>query len=91
MSSSELTAATGNISIDCKEAILHYLKSAQLYAYGTGILTDAFSKEPVSKVERYNNSYSDGEYEWYDSEIYHFEKYNLKLNNDFIQHVLNRP
>lgn len=32
--------------------------------------------------------YSDGKYEWNSAEIMYFEKYNLKLNDDFIQHVL---
>ena len=48
-----------------------------------------YSKD-ITKEQFYkaNNAHSDGVYQWYEDEIYHFEKYNLKLNDDFIQHVL---
>lgn len=35
-------------------------------------------------------SYHDNRFYWDDREIYYFEKYNLKLNDDFIQYVLSR-
>lgn len=35
-------------------------------------------------------SYNDGVYYWTNEEIYLFEKYDLKLNNDFIFHVLRK-
>lgn len=34
-------------------------------------------------------AYNDGKYSWSSTLVYHFEKYNLKLDDDFIQHVLN--
>jgi hypothetical protein len=35
------------------------------------------------------NLYTDGIYEWDDEEIYHFEHYNMKLDDEFIKHILN--
>ncbi len=32
--------------------------------------------------------YTDGVYRWTNEEIYHFEKYGLRLNDDFISYVL---
>lgn len=34
--------------------------------------------------------YEDGEYKWNSSEAYHFEKYDLALFDEFIQHVLEK-
>ena len=35
-----------------------------------------------------NLDYESGDYYWNTSDIYHFEKYDLKLNDDFVQYVL---
>ena len=43
--------------------------------------------------ERFKDSikrYSDGNYYWTNEEVYHFKKYDLKLNDDFISYVLNQ-
>ena len=34
--------------------------------------------------------YTDGEYDWCDFLIYHIEKYNVKLPNDFLEHIIKR-
>lgn len=34
------------------------------------------------------NEYTDGTYIWFESWKYYFKKYDLKLNDDFIQYVL---
>lgn len=75
-------------AIENKERIIAYLRNAPISAYTSAQVFDIVSGEmlPIS-----DNARSDGTYTWYESEIYHFEKYNLKLNDDFIQHVLNRP
>lgn len=36
-----------------------------------------------------NNSFSDGEYKWSDSNIYHFKKYNIPLSAEFIVYFIN--
>ncbi len=68
-----------------KEKVLNYLKSAPkagircqtLYDYVEGVLLS-----PAVWA------HSDGEYRWNDEEIYHFEKYNMILNIDFLKKVL---
>ena len=49
--------------------------------------TDYISGEKLSdSVTRFN----DGEYCWTSEEIYHFEKYDLKLNDDVIRYILSK-
>jgi hypothetical protein len=43
-------------------------------------------KQLIGSVE----TIDDGAYYWTSEEIYHFEKYDLKLNTDFIDHVLSK-
>lgn len=69
-----------------KEDILDYLK-------GKGVLKacgpDYFEDKVTGKrIEMSPNAYTDGVYVWYLDELYHFEHYNLKLNDDFIEYVL---
>lgn len=87
-SAAELKAMTSNEEIPDKYKVLDYLKSFGKYAYTTQHAIDMVTGE---KLDFINDLRTDGVYSWSDSEIYHFEKYNLKLNEDFIQHVLNRP
>ena len=68
-----------------KKSMLQYLKSFEQCAFTSEPVKDIYSKEIVVGAD---NARSDGVYRWYESEIYHFEKYNLKINDDFIQHVL---
>ncbi|MGN1457590.1 MAG: hypothetical protein ACI4XP_06515 [Acutalibacteraceae bacterium] len=71
-----------------KAKILEYMKSiSEPYACTTQPVVDVFTNEELEFVD---NGFSDGVYLWYKSEIYHFEKYNLKLNDDFIEYVLNK-
>ena len=71
-----------------KEIILRYFK---LHNSETAIIicasTDYISGEKLSdSVTRFN----DGEYCWTSEEIYHFEKYDLKLNDDVIRYILSK-
>lgn len=68
-----------------KEKILLYLKQFEPCAFTSEPVRDLFNGKIVLDA---NNGFSDGEYRWYASEIYHFEQYNLSLNDDFIEHVL---
>lgn len=70
-----------------KTAILEYLKKNEAEAVQARSMTDYISGTPLhDSVE----CFTDGKFFWTSEEIYHFEKYNLKLNDDFIQYVLNR-
>lgn len=71
-----------------KAEILSFMKNAPVVACTSMPVYDKLTGEEVCSG---NNAHSDGKYTWYESDIYHFEKYNLKLNDDFIEYVLNRP
>lgn len=74
-------------SITDKDKILNYMKSFQPILFTSAPVTDVFTNVEVKVAD---NGYTDNEYTWYESEIYYFEKYNLKLNDDFIEYVLNK-
>ena len=86
MSEEEFNSACSR-EIPNKAAILQYLKSFEPEGYTTAYLRDKITGEIISEGFA---GYTDGEYQWYDYWIYHFEKYNLKLNDDFIAHVLSK-
>lgn len=81
----ELKNITSDTPIPEEEKILAYLKSFEKCAYTTQPVIDLFTGERKDFIA---DARTDGVYTWYDHEIYHFEKYNLKLNDDFIKHAL---
>lgn len=87
MNKDELAEMTSDTAIPQKEKILDYMRSIHEIGYTTAHVVDVFTKQQLKVI---NNERSDDVYAWAESEIYHFEKYNLKLNDDFIQHVLNQ-
>lgn len=71
-----------------KEIILIYFKEHNSEtAIITCASTDYISGEKLSDSV---TCFNDGEYCWTSEEIYHFEKYDLKLNDDFIRYVLSK-
>ena len=74
--------------ITSKSAILDYLRSDKYY---DGVQCSTIC-DFVNNTQTHlgTNIYTDVEFFWDDKETYHFEKYNLKLNDDFIQHVLDQ-
>ena len=50
-------------------------------------IIDKVTGEAVKNIV--NNSFSDGEYEWSASGIYHFKKYNMPLCTEFIEYFIN--
>lgn len=71
-----------------KNAILNYMKRYEAEAVQARSMTDYISGTALPESVE---CFTDGKYFWTSEETYHFEKYNLKLNADFIQYVLNRP
>ena len=68
-----------------KSQILSYLKSFEPDCAAGMLLVDEVSgKETALSVE----GFEDGIYYWDSREIYHFEKYDMELDKDFIRHVL---
>lgn len=68
-----------------KEMILDYMKHGKISAVAPGYLQDV-----IDNNTRINNltCYTDGTYTWRSDVIYYFDKYNIALPNDFIDHVL---
>ena len=83
----QLESITSDTPIEHKQEILMYLKSFPECAFTSQPVYDKFTKQNLDSVD---NAITDGIYTWYKSEIYYFEKYNLKLNNDFIEYVLDK-
>ena len=73
-------------AIDDKDKILEYLKSFDPDCAAGMSLVDEVTGDII---ETGVNGYEDDQYYWDTRYIYHFEKYNLKLDDDFIAHVLN--
>ena len=68
-----------------KKAIIKYLKSFDVSAFTSQPVYDILTGEEVFCAD---NAHTDGVYTWYESEIYYFETYNLKLSKEFIEYVL---
>lgn len=76
-----------SVPISNKQKILQYLKSFEPHA-----IAPAVSKEDIftnKKMAKTLSSYTDGNYIWLSDEVYYFERYNLKLDNDFIEFIKN--
>lgn len=74
-----------NFDPEYKNTVLSYMKAFKPILFTSMFVVDIITNTDTKKID---NGYSDGEYIWYESEIYYFEKYNLKLNDDFIKHIL---
>ena len=69
-----------------KEKVLSYMRNAEELAAATGIAKDAFTGEIIPEEWL---AWGDGRYSWDTRILYHFEKYNLRLPDDFIDYILN--
>ena len=63
-----------------KRAFVDAASSAHVYDVFDNSLSDDYCSV----------AYTDGTYEWSSEEIFYFEKYNLILDNEFIQYVLEK-
>lgn len=70
--------------IDNKEKTLDYLKNGKDNGIRCSVVYDYVKDESMSETIKL---FTDGEFNWDSEEIYHFEKYNLRLNEDFIKKV----
>lgn len=73
--------------LDIKDDILVYLTSFKPKWFTSARIIDKVSGEAVMDIV--NNSFSDGEYKWSASDIYHFKKYNMPLCAEFIEYFIN--
>ena len=70
---------------ESKLDVLTYMKNGKDAGVLCSTVFDFVSNELVPKTI---NCYTDGEFEWDDREIYHFEKYNLELAPDFVEKAI---
>lgn len=72
-----------------KKMILAYFKKySDEYTVVTRAAVDHLTGKNIASESA--RSYYDGVYAWTNEEVYLFEKYDLKLNGDFIDYVLNK-
>lgn len=85
---------TGNISIndlisddvsERKNDIINYLKNGKDDGVRCSSVYDYIGDFSTGNTV---HCYTDGVYQWDDTEIYHFEKYNLKLEKAFVDSVI---
>ena len=74
-----------NTPIENKEKILAYLKSGKDDGVMCSGIFDFVVNVPTGDTI---HCYKDEEYKWNDSEIYHFENYNMELDPDFIKKIM---
>ncbi len=87
ISTKDLKANISSDEILHKDKILAYLRSFSPIAYSSEPVVD---KLDGTKTKYIDNLRQDDNFRWSESEIYHFEKYDLKLNDDFVHHVLSK-
>lgn len=68
-----------------KNTLLDYMRKTPETAFTSQPVYDKMTGDKVSDAD---NMHDDGEYYWFEEDIYHFEKYNIKLSDEFIDHVL---
>lgn len=69
-----------------KMKILTYMRNCKVIAAAPGIMKDIFTGK---RIPGEMLAYSDGKYYWGAEAIYYFEKYNLKLPDDFLSEIIN--
>lgn len=74
-------------SLDIKDDILGYLTSFKSKWITSARIIDKVTGVVVRNIV--NNSYSDGEYQCSGADIYHFEKYNMPLSDEFVNYFVN--
>ncbi len=84
--------STLKTAIKQKEIVLNYIKSFEPVCVSGMFLVDEITNKPVYSQTQESilvEGYTDGEFAWDTREIYHFEKYNLMLDAEFVEHILN--
>ena len=74
-------------TVSNKRTLVSYLKKGKPFAAASAINKDVLSGE---RIPGELLMLTDGVYEWRSDLVYYIEKYNLKLPDDFIKHVLDQ-
>lgn len=70
-----------------KQKIVEYLKKGKHIAESPSRITDFITGQPINIPL---SMQSDGQYSWRSDIIYYYENYNIKLNPEFVAHVLKK-
>ncbi|MCI5555132.1 MAG: hypothetical protein MR378_09610 [Ruminococcus sp.] len=70
-----------------KEIIMQYFSTHPAVAIVSCAATDYITGKSLSESVML---FHDGTYCWTNEEVYHFEQYDLKLNDDFVEYVLSK-
>ncbi len=76
-----------DVEIPKKYIILRYLKAVKPYIVGVFALRDVVTGKLYSTC---CCNYKEGDWEWTDSDVYYFEKYNVPLNEEFVSLFYNK-
>ena len=68
-----------------KSTVIAYLRSQKRVSSCPRAAIDCVTGEQISASY---SVFTDGEYDWCDFLIYHIEKYNVRLPQDFIEHIM---
>ena len=70
---------------DQKEKVLRYLKTGKPCGIRCSLIYDYVGKyQTVTSIY----AYTDGEYHWDSEDIYHFWKYDIELDSEFIDKIM---
>ncbi|MBR2934817.1 MAG: hypothetical protein IKB79_04485 [Oscillospiraceae bacterium] len=75
-------------AIPQKRKVLHFLKAFRPTSATSGKVFDVVSQQSVDNL--YNVCYEYCGFFWSETDIYHFEKYNMPLNQSFLNFVLTK-
>jgi len=67
---------------------LQFLQAYYPNVASSGTVIDNVTGEEV--IDLYDCGYYDGKYYWDETDIYHLEKYNMPINQEFIEYVLSK-
>jgi hypothetical protein len=73
------------LSVENKNKVLRYMRSCRVIAAAPGRMKDVFANTLIPGEML---AYSDGRYYWGTEAIYYFDKYDMKLPDDFINRVI---
>ena len=82
-----ITELISDTPIQNKNDVLKYLRKGKITSCSPARPHDVITNEAINIPL---NCMTDGIYAWRSDVIYYFEKYNLKLDDDFIDYVLNK-
>ncbi|MBO5231450.1 MAG: hypothetical protein J6B88_02400 [Clostridia bacterium] len=74
--------------VQYKNILLKYLRGFKPNFATSANIHDCVTNTDVENT--YNMGYEYNGYFWTETDIYHFEKYNMPLNEDFIKYVLSK-